>query len=251
MAAGPPWVIIMAYRIRILVVGGSSLFRRVTAGFLRSCEEIESVEESADAGEACDMARKIRPDVVVLIQTTAGDATSLASAIRAAVPTTRFAVIGGLAGPDDILHGLKVGIQGWVNEDGEPADLLATVRIVGRGGFALSSSKYFKLFPILAAEKAPLERVEPPVLEPNSNPSDKSFSDLGLSTREIEVLTLLAEGATNKEISEVLHITESTTKTHVRNILEKLQLRSRTQAALYAFEQGLRLVGRDAKGSTD
>jgi NarL family two-component system response regulator LiaR len=136
-------------------------------------------------------------------------------------PTTRILVLTSFHDDDKVFPAIKAGAQGYLLKDSGPEELVRAIEQVARGESALQPSIARKL----------LRKLSKP-------PSQKPDAD-ALTDREIEVLRLVAQGQSNREISGQLAISEATVRTHVSNILSKLNLCSRTQAALYALREGL------------
>ena len=137
----------------------------------------------------------------------------------------KFIIIGSIGTITEIISGIRHGIRAWVGESVCKNYLISVIKSIHNGGFAVITEDAHNLVNI--------ETIK-------NNYSKNTIGRTDLTEREIEVLTLIAEGASNKIIADVLFISENTAKTHVRNILEKLQIRSRMQAALFAIEKGIK-----------
>jgi len=137
----------------------------------------------------------------------------------------KFIIIGSIGTITEIISGIRHGIRAWIGESACKNYLISVIASIFNGGFAVITEDAYNLVTI--------ENIK-------NNYSKGNLGKTDLTEREIEVLTLIAEGASNKMIADVLFISENTAKTHVRNILEKLQIRSRMQAALFAIEKGIK-----------
>jgi DNA-binding NarL/FixJ family response regulator len=182
----------------------------------------------------------ITPDIILVCANPSDSCTSHAVAINELKPGLKYIIISNIPDGDFFLEGLSVGIRGWVDPEADISRLLATIEIVADGGISIGFSQSADIIQELIKTRpkntyrAHMQRV----YDFNRN-NMADIARIDLTSREIEVLTLIAEGITNKKISETLFISENTVKTHVRNILGKLQFQSRTQVALYAVEHGI------------
>jgi two-component system, NarL family, nitrate/nitrite response regulator NarL len=199
--------------IRVLVVAETRLFREGLADMLRR-SQVDVVGAAAAGEEALDCVHSLRPEVVLLDMARLENTETL-RALVAAVPTTKVVAI---AVPEIERHVMlcaEAGIAGYVPRDGSVSDLLATLDSVGSGETLLSprmAAGLLRRVAALAAEQ------EPDV-------------DLRLTPREFEIAELLSDGLTNKEIAQRLFVEVATVKNHVHNILEKLGVRRRGEAA--------------------
>lgn len=209
--------------IRVLVVDDHALFRRGLVSVLNDEDDIDVVDEAGDGDEAVVLATELRPDVV-LMDVMMPNSTGIEACprIRAAVPEVKFVMLTMSEDEADLFEALKAGATGYLLKEIAVTDIARAVRAIAEGQSFINPAMAIKLigeFAELAKqEKAP--RAAPAIPE--------------LTPRETEVLKLLARSLNNREIGERLFITENTVKNHVRNILEKLQVHSRTEAAIYA-----------------
>jgi two-component system, NarL family, response regulator LiaR len=212
----------MTAPIRVLVVDDHAIVRKGIRALLSREHEIEVIGEAADGEEAIDQAQSLRPDVILMdLVMPKLDGIEAIRQIVARQSTTRILVLTSFAADDKVFPAIKVGALGYLLKDSGPDELVQAIHHVHRGEPSLDPS---------IARKLLQELSHPPKIAPTTDP---------LTERELDVLRLVAQGKSNREIAEQLVITEMTVRTHVSNILSKLHLASRTQAALYALKEGL------------
>jgi NarL family two-component system response regulator LiaR len=183
---------------------------------------IELVGEAANGREAVNAVNQSHPDVILLdLVMPELDGTGAIREIKAQNPGVRILVLTTFASDDKLYPAIKAGAMGYLLKDTEPEDLVRAIEQVHRGEYPLSPAIAQKVLREIA------RRAEEPL---TSDP---------LTAREVEVLGLIARGLTNRQIADQLVISEATVRTHVGNILGKLHLATRTQAALYALREGL------------
>ena len=204
--------------IRILIVDDHSVVRQGLKMFLALDPELEVVGEAANGVEALRLARELEPDVVLMdLLMPVMDGVAATAAIRHELPDTEVIALTSVLEDQAIFKAMRAGATGYLLKDTESDELCRSIKAAAAGQVQLS--------PQVAA------RLMQEVHVPESPES--------LTKRETEVLRLLAQGKANKEIAAALVIGEKTVKTHVSNILSKLGVSSRTQAALYAVRLGL------------
>ena len=204
--------------IRILIVDDHSVVRQGLKMFLALDPELEVVGEAANGSEALRLARELEPDVVLMdLLMPVMDGVAATEAIRRELPDTEVIALTSVLEDQAIFKAMRAGATGYLLKDTESDELCRSIKAAAAGQVQLS--------PQVAA------RLMQDVHVPESPES--------LTKRETEVLRLLAQGKANKEIAAALVIGEKTVKTHVSNILSKLGVSSRTQAALYAVRLGL------------
>ena len=205
--------------IRVLIADDHRLMREGTAALLGADERLEIVGLAQDGREAIALTEKRNPDVVLLdLNMPVMPGIEACAAIRSRVPSAQVLMLTVSEQELDLYASLRVGAAGYLIKDMAPAELVEAVLEAGRGEPRIAPAIASRLLSDLVGGSAE-EAVDP--LEQ-------------LSEREREVLTLLAQGLRNREIGERLFISESTVKTHVRHVLEKLQTRNRAEAAALA-----------------
>jgi DNA-binding NarL/FixJ family response regulator len=221
---------------RVLIVDDQALMREGLRTLLELEESIEIVGTAVNGVDAVSQVKAVRPDVVLMdVRMPVMDGIEATRAIKAADPGVHVLVLTTFDDDDLILSALRAGAAGYVLKD-TPSEQLARDILAVRGGeSSLSPSVASKVIASLL----------------NQQPALSSSSDVAghaeridadgrerLSERELEVLQLAAKGLSNREIGARLYITEGTVKNHISSVLSKLQMRDRTQAVLYAKEQG-------------
>ena len=209
-------------KIRVLLVDDHAVVRTGLKTFFDLQPDIEVVGEAADGSEGVAMARRLEPDVVLMdLLMPELDGISAIAAIKKAQPQVEIVALTSFIEEEKVTNALEAGATGYLLKDADADEVAVAVRAAHNGEVHLDQAVTRLLAQRLRQKKAQPEPVEP------------------LTERELEVLGLLGRGSSNKEIASALLITERTARTHVSNILGKLGLSSRTQAALYAVERGL------------
>jgi two-component system, NarL family, response regulator LiaR len=217
----------MSDPIRVLIAEDHPVVRHGLRGFLETCADIEVIAEAEDGVQAVALARELVPDVILMdLLMPEMDGVQAIEHIVAFSPASHILVLTSYTEDEYLFPAMRAGALGYLLKDVEPADLVNAIRSAARGQATLH--------PKVAAR----------LVQGINHPDDDSLSDL--SERELDVLRLIARGQSNKEIAETLVIAEGTVKSHVSNILSKLHLAHRTQAALYALKRKLVSV-EDAK----
>jgi NarL family two-component system response regulator LiaR len=208
--------------IRVLIADDHAVVREGLRTLVNSQSDMALIGEATDGLEVVRKALELRPDVILMdLVMPHQDGITAIDEIKEAIPDARILVLTSFAEDDKVFPAIKSGALGYLLKDSLPAELLQAIRDVHRGQPSLEPSIALKLI---------RELREPSELPPAADP---------LTQREVEVLQLVAQGLTNQEIAEQLIISEWTARTHVRNILSKLHLANRTQAALYALREGI------------
>jgi NarL family two-component system response regulator LiaR len=205
-----------------MVADDHAIVRKGICALLATEPDIEVVGEAQDGRQAIDMAQRVEPDVILMDLVMPGlDGLEATRYLSSRQPSARILVLTSFAGDDKIFPAIKAGALGYLLKDSGPDELVQAIRQVHRGESSLHPS---------IARRLLRELSDPPGRGPLPD---------SLTEREVEVLQLIAKGQSNREISDRLAISEATVRTHVSNILSKLNLCSRTQAALYALREGL------------
>jgi two-component system, NarL family, response regulator LiaR len=210
----------MADPIRVVLVDDHHIVRRGLHSFLNAFPDLEVVGEAASGEEALQKIEGWMPDVVVMDMLMPGgmDGIETIKGVRKLLPNTRIVTLTSYTEDARVLAALRAGAIGYVRKEAEPEILLASIRAAARGQSLL--------------DPAVANAVMQELLRGGKHNAE-------LTEREQEVLRQLALGRTNREIAEALTVSDETVKTHVGNILTKLQLAHRTQAVIYALKNGL------------
>ena len=218
--------------IRVLIVDDHAVVRMGLKMFFDHQPDIEVVGEAADGSEGVAMARRLEPDVVLMdLLMPNMDGVTAIGRIKAERPETEIVTMTSFIEEEKVTAALEAGASGYVLKDAEAEEVAGAVRAAYAGEVHLDPAVARLLAQRMRARKSPEEELAEPLTE-----------------REKDVLRLLGQGMSNKEIGAELFITERTARTYVSNILGKLGLASRTQAALYAVEHKL-VDGRRADAS--
>jgi DNA-binding NarL/FixJ family response regulator len=211
--------------IRVLLADDQALFRRGINAVLNGESDIEVVAEADSGTEAIDQAVDLAPDVVLMdVRMPGVGGIEAARAIKSASPSTAILMLTISDEEDDLYEAIKAGASGYLLKEVSVATVAGAIRSVTQGESFLSPSMASKL---LLEFNSMLRREQRQSETPTLSP---------LTNRETEVLRHVAMGHTNRQIAETLKISENTVKNHVRNILEKLHLHDRMEAAVFAME---------------
>jgi len=207
----------MAERIRILVVDDHPVVRDGLKGMLAGLSEFEVVGEAADGLRAVELAGQLSPQVVLMdLRMPVMDGVQATARIHAQRPGTYVLVLTTYDTDADILRAIEAGATGYILKDAPREELYRAIRATAQGQSYLSPAVMTRLMGQLRA--------------PEEN---------ALSQREVDVLTWVARGASNKEIAHTLHISEATVKSHLLHIFSKLGVSDRTQAVTLALQKGI------------
>lgn len=212
----------MSETIRVLIADDHAVVREGLRALLATEPDLALVGEASDGVQAVLKARSLKPDVILLdLMMPRKDGIAAITEIKQENPGARILVVTSFAEDDKVFGAIKAGALGYLLKDSSPDELLRAIRDVYAGESSLHPS---------IARKLIRELNKPVGLPPTEDP---------LTEREVEVLRLVAQGLSNDEIADRLVISERTVRTHVSNILDKLHLANRTQAALYALREGI------------
>lgn len=210
-------------KTRLMIVDDHEVVRMGLRAALEVEDDFTVVAEAANGREALDKARAHRPDIILMdVRMDGGDGIEACRDVRSELPDTRVLMLTSFAEEETVVAALLAGAAGYVLKNVARARLLEALRAVARGETLLDSK----------VTRAVLEKLA------NPQPAKPEATD-GLTAREREVLLLIAEGATNKEIAAKLVVSENTARNHVSHILGKLGFSRRSEAAAYAARKGL------------
>ena len=213
--------------IRVLIADDQALFRRGLYVVLGTEDGIEVVGEAENGEEAVAKSEELAPDVVLMdVRMPKVNGIDAARTIRGIAPTTKILMLTVSDEEDDLYEAIKAGANGYLLKEISVEEVAEAIRAVVQGQSLISPSMASKL---LTEFNTLVKKAE----------EKQQFPAPALTSRELEVLRLVAKGMSNREIADQLYISENTVKNHVRNILEKLHLHSRMQAVMYAVREQL------------
>ena len=211
--------------IRVLLVEDHALFRRAVARLLVTEPDFEIVGEAGSGPEAVQQATTVRPDVILMDLRLPGmDGLEATRRIKAILPDARIVILTASDADDTLFEAIRSGAQGYLLKEVDAETFFRTVRAVARGEAYLPGPQAAKVLSEFARSGGQ---------DPRDSPRPR------LSPREEEVLGLVVQGKSNKEIAATISVAENTVKNYLKNILEKLRLENRVQAATYALQTGL------------
>lgn len=212
--------------IRVLIVDDHTLFREGLAGLLGEREEMEVVGEARDGLEAVEKAKELMPDIILMdLRMARCDGLEATRLIKKDMPYAAIAMLTVSEKDEDLFEAMKAGAKGYILKTVTATELASVVAFIAQGHVVIAPAMAERLL----AEFGTMAQKQ-----------DEASSGIArLTEKESEILTMVGQGLSNKEIARRLYVSEATVKTHLRNILEKLHLHNRIQAAVFAAEKGL------------
>lgn len=211
----------MSKSIRILIADDHQLVRQGLIALLSVKPGIEVVGQAENGRKAVELAQSLNPDIILMdLLMPEKNGIEATREIKAANPDARILIITSFAEDENVFQAIKAGALGYLLKDSSPNDLMQAIDDVCHGRMSLHPNIALKLIDEL------------------NRPTEQTVTEDPLTEREVDVLKLVAKGRSNQEIAELLVVSERTVGAHVSNILSKLHLANRTQAALYALRKG-------------
>lgn len=208
--------------IKILIVDDHPVVREGIGSMLKRESDFKIVGEAANGQEAIDKARELEPDVILMdLRMPEVDGVEAITRIKASMPDIKFIILTTYSDDEYIFRGIAAGARAYLLKDAPRDELFKAIRAVSRGESLIQ--------PVVASR----------VLDKLAELSRKAPAGETLSDREVEVLRLMAKGVSNKDIADQLSITQSTVKTHITSIFQKLDVTTRTEAVTTALKKGI------------
>ena len=218
--------------VRVAIADDQAMVRAGFRSLLKEEPDIEVVAEAADGEQAVAAVRRFTPDVVLMdVRMPTVDGLEATRRIVRDGASTRILILTTFDIDEYVYEGLRAGASGFLLKDATPEQLIAAIHVVAEGEAVLAPTVTRRVVEAFASVPAAPLRLQQALLE--------------LTARERDVLRLLARGRSNSEIAQDLVVSHATAKTHVRNVLGKLDLRDRVQAVVFAYESGLVRAGLD------
>jgi len=219
--------------IRVLIADDQRVVREGLSMLVTLIDDVEVVGVACDGDEAVRLAETHRPDVVLMDLRMPGlDGIAATASLRERLPAARVLVLTTYADEDAIVPALRAGARGYLTKDASAEQIETAIRAVHAGQTHLDPAVQERLV------AAVISRPPDPGPADQGSPGGRKLPD-GLTTREAEVLTLLASGLSNPEIARRLYLSHATVKTHINRIFAKTGARDRAQAVRYAYQHGL------------
>jgi len=218
--------------LRVLIVDDHALFRSGLASLL-TANDIEVIGEAGGGQEGVAKARQLRPDIVLMdVKMANFNGIQATQLIKKEMPDTKIVIVTAFDDDEDLFEAMRSGADGYILKDIEGEEFIKLLSNIMEGDIAVSPWVADKIAKKLFRQPGRLD-------------SSRSVNEL--TNKEVEVLKLVAHGATNKEIASSLNISDNTVKYHLRNIMEKLNVKNRAQIAAYAVTKGITLDEADGK----
>ena len=231
---------------RLLLAEDHALVREGLRNMLESEPDLEVVGEATNGLEALELCRELKPNLVLMdVRMPQMDGLEATRRIKEELPTTSVLVVTSNESPEYLLDAVRAGAAGYVLKEATRGELLDSVRRVLGGETTMDQGLTMRLLARLAEETdrrrepSPEPAGEPREAPPAGPPSAKPAPERPLSTKELEVVRLLAAGKTNRDIAQTMLVSLSSVKTYVKRAMDKLVVSDRTQAAVRAIELGL------------
>lgn len=220
--------------VRVLIVDDQQLVRDGIASLLHMQEGIAVVGTATNGREALEQAIALRPDVILMdVRMPVMNGVEATTQILRQLPSSSILMLTTFDDDEYVRDALQAGARGYLLKDLPPQDLAHAVQAVSQGVYQLDASVIEKMI------GAPGGWIAAPQPQTKTSITPDALEAVGLTHREVEVLRLIARGATNREVADSLVISEGTVKNHLSNIFSRLGLHDRTQAVMYAREHGL------------
>ena len=218
--------------LKLLIVDDHPVFRQGLRDVFETDSQIQVVGEATDGADALALTKELEPDVVMMdINLPTSSGIQVTRTITTQLPGTKVVMITGYDEPEYMFHSLRAGASAFCSKDMPPESLIRTVLTVYAGNYVLNDQ--------VLTEEEVQKWIQRRMDRFGKRPSDDALgSSLSLSPREMEILELLCQGASNKDVAQQLGISYQTVKNHVTSILHKLGVSDRTQAVLYALKHG-------------
>lgn len=208
--------------IRVLLADDHPIVRKGLCALLAEFDDIELIGQAGDGWEAISLFRKFKPDIILMdLVMPKMDGIEATRLITSEYPDARILVLTSFINDEFLFPAIKAGALGYLLKEADPKDIVRSIRQIYMGRSSLDPSIARKV-----------------LLELGSPRTARTVLDEGLTDRETEVLTLLAQGLDNNQIAEQLSVADVTVRTHISHILDKLHLANRVQATLYALHEG-------------
>lgn len=219
--------------IKLLVADDHTLVRQGIVKLLSTDKDIEVVGESSDGFDVVAKCQELQPDAILMdMYMPSMDGVAATRLIAQKHPNVQVIVLTASTDDDDVLQAVQAGARGYILKNSSVANLFAQIKEVLNGGVAFSAEMTSKLVAGLSRE---------PAVSMSSTPRPTS----ALTPREEEVLDLVSQGKTNKEIANALFVSENTVRAHIRSLMQKLEMDNRTQLAVYGLREGFGLHNTD------